>query len=252
MGFRLDSLEKRLRSLVEDHLGSVPWRGREARWARMLLETLQSALLEQPTGQPVPEVCIIETAPSIHTLWQAHPEWQVSLSRALQETLLEAGFIISNPPHLILRANPTLSGEDVRVSWNTSEEPMAQTATFTPVHPAGEDKAQTKTPRAYLIIEGEEIFPLTEAVTNIGRRPDNHLVLTDMRVSRQHAQIRRSAGHYMIFDLNSTGGTYVNGERITRRILRPGDVISLAGVTLIYGEEVGHDAAGETRPVEVP
>jgi pSer/pThr/pTyr-binding forkhead associated (FHA) protein len=37
-----------------------------------------------------------------------------------------------------------------------------------------------------------------------------------------------------LVDLNSTGGTYINGNKITESILYPGDVISLAGVTLIY------------------
>jgi pSer/pThr/pTyr-binding forkhead associated (FHA) protein len=42
---------------------------------------------------------------------------------------------------------------------------------------------------------------------------------------------------YMIFDLNSTGGTFVNGIQITQQELTPGDLISLAGVPLIYGQE---------------
>ncbi len=50
-------------------------------------------------------------------------------------------------------------------------------------------------------------------------------------------ELRAIRGRYVLFDLNSTGGTFVNGQRITQFTLRPGDVISLAGVTIIYGEE---------------
>jgi pSer/pThr/pTyr-binding forkhead associated (FHA) protein len=66
---------------------------------------------------------------------------------------------------------------------------------------------------------------------------DNHLILDDPRVSRAHAQLRAVQGHYVLFDLNATGGTYVNGQRITQYTLKPGDVISLAGVPIIYGED---------------
>lgn len=86
-------------------------------------------------------------------------------------------------------------------------------------------------------MEGTKVFPLTQSVINIGRRLDNHIVIDDPRVSRRHAQLRAIRGWYILFDLNSTGGTYVNGQRVTQSILYPGDVISLAGVPLIYGQD---------------
>jgi pSer/pThr/pTyr-binding forkhead associated (FHA) protein len=41
----------------------------------------------------------------------------------------------------------------------------------------------------------------------------------------------------VLFDLNSTGGTFVNGQRTSQTVLYPGDVISLAGVALIFGQD---------------
>ena len=90
---------------------------------------------------------------------------------------------------------------------------------------------------AYLIISGVKVFPLHTAVVNIGRRLDNTLVIDDPRISRNHAQLRSVDGRYVIFDLNSTGGTSVNGKRVTQCVLYPGDVISLAGIPLIYGQD---------------
>ncbi|MGD8457618.1 MAG: FHA domain-containing protein, partial [Anaerolineales bacterium] len=66
---------------------------------------------------------------------------------------------------------------------------------------------------------------------------DNHLVIDDPRVSRTHGQLRAVKGRYMLFDLKSSGGTYVNGERINQVVLHPGDVISLAGVPIVYGQD---------------
>jgi len=90
---------------------------------------------------------------------------------------------------------------------------------------------------AFVIIDGTRVIPLTQAVVNIGRRIENTLVLDDPRVSRTHAQLRAINSSYIIFDLNSTGGTFVNGERVNQCILYPGDVISLAGADLIYGQK---------------
>ena len=105
---------------------------------------------------------------------------------------------------------------------------------------------------AFLIINGVRIFPLNQQVVNLGRRVDNHVVIEDLKVSRVHAQIRAIKGHYVIFDLDSSGGTFVNGVRSTQTTLYPGDVISLAGVDLVYGQDaafMSNDDGGSTQPL---
>ena len=61
----------------------------------------------------------------------------------------------------------------------------------------------------------------------IGRQPDNHLVLRDNRASRTHARIISEHGHYVLEDLDSRHGTFVNGERVARHLLRSSDRIDL-------------------------
>jgi pSer/pThr/pTyr-binding forkhead associated (FHA) protein len=70
-------------------------------------------------------------------------------------------------------------------------------------------------------------------------------VIDDARISRTHAQLRVSRGQYVIFDLDSSGGTWVNGKQVRQQVLRPGDVVSLAGVPLVYGQE--SSGLGETQ-----
>lgn len=89
---------------------------------------------------------------------------------------------------------------------------------------------------AVLILEGVIVHLLKEAIVNIGRKLENHVTIDDPRISRQHAQLRAINGHFVLFDLNSTGGTFVNGQRTVQCVLYPGDLISLAGVTLIYAQ----------------
>src|SRR5579863_706502 len=60
---------------------------------------------------------------------------------------------------------------------------------------------------------------------SIGRQADNHLVLRDNRASRRHCQIVFENGAYVVEDLNSRHGTWVNGERAARRVLRNSDRI---------------------------
>ena len=102
---------------------------------------------------------------------------------------------------------------------------------------------------AFLIIEGLKVYPLRESVINIGRRLGNHVIIDDPRISRQHAQLRAIKGHFVLFDLNSTGGTFVNGQRTKQSVLYPNDVISLAGVTLVFGQDIQRTDRVETSPL---
>jgi len=62
--------------------------------------------------------------------------------------------------------------------------------------------------------------PLFPFPFRMGRAPDNNLILRDSRISRNHAQIGRSNGHFVLEDLGSRHGIWVNGERVakTRRL----------------------------------
>lgn len=90
---------------------------------------------------------------------------------------------------------------------------------------------------AFLIINGIDLFPLKLSITSIGRKIDSVLVLNDPRVSRRHAEVRCFKGRFVVFDMNSSGGTYVNGHRITHSLVYDGDVISLAGVQLVFRQK---------------
>jgi predicted component of type VI protein secretion system len=88
---------------------------------------------------------------------------------------------------------------------------------------------------AFLVVNSQ-VFPLDREVINIGRSLENHLVIDDPSVSRAHAQLIAIKNHFMVFDQNSTGGTFVNGKRVSRTVLNSGDIISLAAVQMLYVE----------------
>ncbi|HEU4544457.1 MAG TPA: FHA domain-containing protein [Jiangellaceae bacterium] len=74
----------------------------------------------------------------------------------------------------------------------------------------------------------------------VGRGSDSDIRLNEPHVSRTHAELRRKGNEVFVQDLGSSGGTKVNGVRITEsHRLDPGDVVSLATVDLVY--HTGHE-----------
>jgi predicted component of type VI protein secretion system len=69
--------------------------------------------------------------------------------------------------------------------------------------------------------------------TNIGRDPGCELMLDNLGVSRRHAQLREVEGKFLVEDLNSTNGVFVNGRRVTTSEVTPGDEIKIGKFTLI-------------------
>ncbi|MDF3291621.1 FHA domain-containing protein [Streptomyces silvisoli] len=72
------------------------------------------------------------------------------------------------------------------------------------------------------------IRPLPVRTIRIGRSPDNDLVVDDLLVSRDHAELRaRPDGSYEIVDLGSHNGTYLNGQPVLRAVVQQGDIIGI-------------------------
>ena len=75
-------------------------------------------------------------------------------------------------------------------------------------------------------------LPLPARVMSIGRTPDNDLVVSDLGVSRKHAELRKSpTGRFQIIDLGSHNGTYVNGSRVEQAEVSEEDIIGIGHAT---------------------
>jgi hypothetical protein len=80
------------------------------------------------------------------------------------------------------------------------------------------------TPGAAFTLEGDQL--------TIGRDSMNEIVINDAEVSRRHARLTFQGGKYVLEDLGSTNGTFVNGQRLAGpRVLKPGEVVS-------FGEQI--------------
>ncbi len=93
---------------------------------------------------------------------------------------------------------------------------------------------------AKLILLGGD-HPVEHILTSfntLGRHPDNSIQVLDRIVSKEHSRITLGPdGRYIVRDVGSLNGTFVNGERVTERVLKSGDQISLGNTTYRFTED---------------
>lgn len=98
-------------------------------------------------------------------------------------------------------------------------------------------------------------FPIRTPVVNIGRADYNDVVLADESVSTAHAKLQRREGIWVLVDLDSTNGTFVDGERVEGDApVPPGATVRLGDVSLVFeptDDDVGVQKGGGTRVLEV-
>jgi hypothetical protein len=90
------------------------------------------------------------------------------------------------------------------------------------------------TPGAAFALEGDQI--------DIGRDSTNEIVINDAEISRRHARLTFQGGKYVLEDLGSTNGTFVNGQRLAGpRVLKPGEVVSFGEQIVMIFEATSFD-----------
>jgi hypothetical protein len=244
-----DVIEARIKSLVESSTNLVtPNRsrgdGRIPRLAAAVQMYLDKAAIAGETD--LPDDLLLEVPVSNMDEWK-----DFSFKKAMQTILQDAGQTIPTLPRVTVTPSVNLlEGEIFLRRSNQTSPQLDRTASMPVLSTAEEDFLGDAFPaNAFIIVNGLETIQVAQSVFNIGRRLENDLVIEDSRISREHAQIRAVKGQFVIFDLNSSGGTFVNSIRVSQQALFPGDVISLAGVPLVYGQD-NPPLYAKTGPVE--
>ena len=243
MKLKLDQLEKSLQTLIEGHLLSY--------LPNKVAQGLAAAMRNNINGRFVPHAYILRAHPDIIREWQSDLRLIDNFKQTLQRVAIETDLEFDAPLSFSLASDPQLDTGEIEILVLKETNEIAETKDM---KSQKTEKTENTPSNAFLIIHGTKVFPLKKSVIDIGRRMENDLVIDDPRVSRDHAQLRVDNGRFVIFDLNSTGGTYVNSQRSHQSVLYPGDVISLAGVPLIYGQDNpprGAEVAG-TAPLGSP
>jgi len=257
----LTRLEARLRELIE---GDTDMDGISRKLLRQLEHELIMAMRsgmhrlpgEGNTGSSTllaPDQYTLVLPALQAQLLLTHPTELDRLTHKLETTAYQEGIGFAGAPMLRVVADPLVVEMNVLAEFSHAGMGDSGTSQLEGTLDVLSQASADRIPKAFLIVNGLTTFPLTEPVVNIGRDPSNQLHLADLRVSRLHAQLRLVDGRFVIFDLDSKGGTFVNGVAVSTRALSPGDVILLAGVPVVYGLEAATQA-GYTQelPVDPP
>jgi len=88
----------------------------------------------------------------------------------------------------------------------------------------------------FVVMQGHEVgrtYELGDGVACLGRSDEVEISILDPAVSRRHASVHSSNLGFVIEDLDSTNGLFVNGERLPRRVLRDGDRVQVGSATVL-------------------
>jgi hypothetical protein len=210
--------------------------------ALQLARAMEEYAMANGAGEPTaPDHYVIRLNPHIHAhLNQYYPSLSQSLGQHMLILATQTGYQLNNVPLVECVADPALDKAQVFVTARHTPRPHSSTAGLQRVQIPAHDDHQI---RAHLIINSDTSIPLEEEIINIGRQRDNDIVLSDIYVSRHHLQLRRRFGTYHLFDVQSRGGTVVNGVMVKEHRLQSGDVIDIGRSRLIYMEDSPPDDA---------
>lgn len=143
------------------------------------------------------------------------------LSQVVRSGASERGWSLMGPPQIELETGARLKKGVFKCDATIVEgtDPAAEA----PAHltsMAGERRGQA--------------YPLSGAVTVLGRLDECEVVLTDPAASRRHAQVRNESGVFTLTDLGSTNGTLLNGAPVSEGILDEGDRITIGQTVLEF------------------
>jgi hypothetical protein len=204
--------------------------------ARRIARAMEDGQVINAQGQVVvPNAYQVYLSPAdLEALESYRDALQDELVRYVATLARNAGATMPGRPRVFLQANANVSLRRVRIEARLlGPRQRGVTPGHTQAMPSMHAPAANQQAR-FILLDGYRRMPLTEAVITIGRDLNNDIVFDDKRVSRQHAQLRRRYGQYVIYDLDSTGGTTVNGRPVREAPLQPGDVIGLSEVKIRF------------------
>lgn len=234
---RLGWLENRLQFLIEGSLARLfPENMLQNRLAHRLVEAMHAGAQTDSAGSWVaPNNYMIFVSAKNAAVLRGNTNLLDHMAAGLFDAGQEAGFSFSDRPIISVHAQPGLSNRESRVQADHRTSQVEDTAGY----PSAPMKTGSDVPtEAFLIVDGTRVFSLVGPVVNIGRSMDNHLIIQDSRIAFHHAQIRAIHGRFVLFEVGTAGNIQVNGQAATQVTLQPGDVVTIGGIPLVYGQEV--------------
>lgn len=237
----LSRFEQFMESVVEDSVARL-FRSpvQPAEIAKRLERAMESHQTISVRRVIVPNVYRVFLNPRDFSAFQPiRSEVEREMATYLSELAEERNFTMLEHPRVEMAADPAVPARTIQVVAETVEPNASGSSTQVMSATAQMQVNPQIARRAMLLLDtpnGPHPIPLESTLLTIGRGLNNDIILEDTRVSRHHAQLRYKARRFWVTDLNSTNGTYINGERISEADLRNGDVLSLGGLELTFRE----------------
>jgi hypothetical protein len=164
------------------------------------------------------------------------------MAQYLARFAYEHGYATTAPPEVHLASDSTLRPRHIVAVGRLTEPPPGTVPATEPLErtklmprmPVEAPRSKDATPTVAHLTLGETTYPLVGPDIALGRGLENTIVLEDRRVSRSHARLMHTHGHWTVRDEGSTNGTFVNGRMVTQHALKNGDQLSLGGLELIF------------------
>ena len=231
MRFTISDIETKLETFFEDKLQSFFNTSPLILLTNVLIKEFENSIRIKDGKRIAPNVFNIFIQKKDHFKEDELIEWKIFAHQLIIELAQNNSYILSGPIYLETFFDETIKNKYLVSAAQTTPTSGKTINIITKTASLSDDG---KFPSAYMILWNEKIYEITKSVTNIGRRDENDLIIDNLRVSRLHAQIRKIKGGFMLFDIDSTSGTKVNGHLIKQQRLINGDVIEIADVPIIF------------------
>ena len=254
----LRNIEDKIESLFEGVFGrAFRTNVQPVELARKLVKEMEDHRVISVSRLYVPNEYTVYLSPADREQFANYEE---SLLGELQDYLAENArrekYVLLSPPRVLMETDEDLEVGEFGIATRMAQggpEPAPDEAPAPEVGPGATMVYKPKQPDTQAV-SAEELGLEREVATLswdgrrheiekrrvvIGRSKDCDIQVADPNVSRRHAEVRQEGAAYWVVDLDSTNGMEVNGRRLKRAKLRPGDTITVGSTELVFRREAG-------------
>jgi len=254
----LRNIEDKIESLFEGVFGrAFRTNVQPVELARKLVKEMEDHRVISVSRLYVPNEYTVYLSPADREQFANYEE---SLIGELQDYLAENArrekYVLLSPPKVLMETDEDLEVGEFGIATRMAQggpQPVPDEAPPPDVAPGATMVYKPKQPDTQAV-SAEELGLEREVATLswdgkeheiekrrvvIGRSKDCEIQVADPNVSRRHAEVRQEGAAHWVVDLDSTNGTEINGRRLKRAKLRPGDTITVGSTELVFRRESG-------------
>jgi hypothetical protein len=252
----LRNIEAKIESLFEGVFGrAFRTNVQPVELARKLVKEMEDHRVISVSRLYVPNEYTVYLAPADREQFASYEEsLLVELQEYLAENARRENYVLLSPPKVLMETDEDLDIGEFGIATRmvqTGKDALPDDAAV-PDIPAGGTMVYKPQPPETEAVSAEELGldrevatlswdgrrqELTKRRAVIGRSKDCDIQVADPNVSRRHAEVRQEGAEHWVVDLDSTNGTEINGRRLKRAKLRPGDTITVGSTDLVFRRE---------------